>query len=553
MNTLGFGHQVAAGNWVADDFIVGDSEGWNINKLSFFAYQTNSPITSTMTDTNWMIFDDEPGVGTVVANGEGLSYSGWTNIFRVTEENTGVSTARPIMVNEVDISATLPQGTYWLAWQADGELSSGPWAPPITVDGVLTTGNALQYSSTGGGWVPALDSNTQSPQGLPFIIEGTLGTGRIAVSPAFLEIETPPESVVSAALTISNTGTADLDWQILEDTNPAAYVPPEAVESSSEAAGLLHFGPSNPSGVSSSAALHAPDAELVLNQLPNQANGIFTDASCDFCGGTSQVLAENFTLSGPATIHSIVTWGGYYPGDVPTPDDFTVIFHEDDVGLPGTSIITQTDVASYRYATGMGLFGVSEYEQTLTLNPPVYLGAGSYWVEIYNDTGLGTDDWFWETGSFDIVGNGLVGNAFSFAAPGDAWTLDTAQELSIQLRGAEEACDIPEDLPWLSVSPSSGTTGAGASTLIDVTFDAVGLSAGHYSGTLCIESSDPETPLVRVPLTMTVSMQDTYLPLLMRAPVTTAEASTSSPSPLMGLAVLPFAAVTIPLLHRFRS
>jgi hypothetical protein len=66
----------------------------------------------------------------------------------------------------------LTAGTYWLAWQTDGLLSSGPWAPPITIDGMATTGNALQYVSS---WGPANDSGTSTQQGFPFIIEGTRG------------------------------------------------------------------------------------------------------------------------------------------------------------------------------------------------------------------------------------------------------------------------------------------------------------------------------------------------------------------------------------------
>jgi hypothetical protein len=48
-------------------------------------------------------------------------------------------------------------------------LTSGPWAPPITIPGVFNTGNALQYTTSGGTWAPVLDVEQQ---GFPFIIEG---------------------------------------------------------------------------------------------------------------------------------------------------------------------------------------------------------------------------------------------------------------------------------------------------------------------------------------------------------------------------------------------
>ena len=34
--------------------------------------------------------------------------------------------------------------------------------------------------------------------------------------------------------------------------------------------------------------------------------------------------------------------------------------------------------------------------------------------------------------------------------------------------------------------------------VVDVTFDSTGLMAGVYEGTLCVESNDPQNPLVEV-------------------------------------------------------
>ena len=63
------------------------------------------------------------------------------------------------------------EGTYWVAWQTDGTLSSGPWAPPVTILGQTTTGNG-QQSITGGPYAPVSDVGGQ---GFPFIIEGQSG------------------------------------------------------------------------------------------------------------------------------------------------------------------------------------------------------------------------------------------------------------------------------------------------------------------------------------------------------------------------------------------
>lgn len=178
MNTLGAGHQVLNGNRVADDFTIPPGESWNIERITFFAYQTGSTTTSTMTGVNFQIWDGPPGVGgSSVVFGDTttnrMTNTSWSGILRVTETTTGVANDRPIMANECDIAVVLDAGTYWIDWQTDGSLGSGPWAPPITINGQAVTGNS-QQSLAGGAFAPLLDTGTGTPaQGLPFIIDGT--------------------------------------------------------------------------------------------------------------------------------------------------------------------------------------------------------------------------------------------------------------------------------------------------------------------------------------------------------------------------------------------
>src|SRR5690606_13548746 len=69
-------------------------------------------------------------------------------------------------------------------------------------------------------------------------------------------------------------------------------------------------------------------------------------------------------------------------------------------------------------------------------------------------------------------------------------------------------CSNPSDLSWVSVDPTSGSTNPGATTTVDVTFDSTGLAAGTYEGVLCIESNDPDEPVVEVPVSLTVEFVD---------------------------------------------
>ncbi len=71
-------------------------------------------------------------------------------------------------------------------------------------------------------------------------------------------------------------------------------------------------------------------------------------------------------------------------------------------------------------------------------------------------------------------------------------------------------CDSPADLPWLSVDPASGITAPDSSDDTIVTFDSTGLGAGIYEGNLCVSSNDPATPLVVVPVNLEVQAVPTY-------------------------------------------
>jgi|GEM_PF-5424211 len=72
--------------------------------------------------------------------------------------------------------------------------------------------------------------------------------------------------------------------------------------------------------------------------------------------------------------------------------------------------------------------------------------------------------------------------------------------------GPPTGCDSPTDVPWLSVTPASGSVGPVSSTNVTVGVDATGLTVGEsYTATLCVASNDAATPLVQVPVTLDVT------------------------------------------------
>jgi hypothetical protein len=145
-----------------------------VTQMTFFAYQTGSTTTSTINDVRVRLWNGQPNAGGSVIWGDlmtnRLASTTFSNIYRDTETTVGDST-RPIMRVVATVSTSLAPGTYWVEWQMGGTLASGPWAPPITILGQTTTGNALQSSA--GTWTAVADLGTGTPQGFKFIIGGT--------------------------------------------------------------------------------------------------------------------------------------------------------------------------------------------------------------------------------------------------------------------------------------------------------------------------------------------------------------------------------------------
>ena len=61
------------------------------------------------------------------------------------------------------------------------------------------------------------------------------------------------------------------------------------------------------------------------------------------------------------------------------------------------------------------------------------------------------------------------------------------------------------EVPWLSVDPVSGSVPTNDLSSVQVTFDATGLQPDIYTTTLYVVSNDPLTPIVEIPVSLTVN------------------------------------------------
>jgi subtilisin family serine protease len=242
MLTLGFNAGLPNGFRMADDFTVTESGGWNVDTITFYAYQTGSTTTSSFTHVNYRIWDGVPGEpGSNLVFGDTttnrLLSTDWINAYRISE--TTINTQRPIMHVIAEGGFHLAPGTYWVDWQLDGTIASGPWQPPVTITGQATTGNGLQFNPTTGLWAPANDTGTGTPQGLPFTIEGELADPHPCDTPTDISwLSVSPASGTTAAgessdvtVTFDATGLAEGTHEALlcinsnDPANPRVDVP----------------------------------------------------------------------------------------------------------------------------------------------------------------------------------------------------------------------------------------------------------------------------------------------------------------------------------------
>lgn len=142
-----------------------------------------------------------------------MSATTWSNSYRYSDTSPG--TTRPIMKQTVTLGVTLGEGQYWIDWQLAGSLSSGPWAPPITITGQTNTGNALQFST--GAWTPIIDNGT--PQSLPFVLNGTVNTLQMKS----LKIVQNNDQVKVFNTTAFTTGSYKISFRVYIPSGKAGY------------------------------------------------------------------------------------------------------------------------------------------------------------------------------------------------------------------------------------------------------------------------------------------------------------------------------------------
>jgi hypothetical protein len=124
----------------------------------------------------------------------------------------------------------------------------------------------------------------------------------------------------------------------------------------------------------------------------------------------------------------------------------------------------------------------------------------------------------------DEYSNGLIDELYIFNR-----ALSSDEIMAIYQRG------LSWDVLWLSVDPLLGIVPTNGSDPVQVTFDSTGLQPDIYTTNLYVVSNDPLTPIVEIPVTLTVTPYRTHLPLVIKTVETPLGAVPASASPERGV------------------
>ena len=290
----------------------------------------------------------------------------------------------------------------------------------------------------------------------------------IEVDPEELASTQAPDGTGTEVLNIGNVGTADLEWEFVDEL---------AVE------GTLH------------------------EQEVNGTSGIVSDFYADLDAGVFS--ADDFELAASSSITSLYTPGFWVGDDVTTRAtgiDWEIFADAD--GAPGDLVWSHSNTPDGT--------GVSIVDNEITLDVaavndgPLDLEAGTYWLSVWPtipDADNLNDRWNWYQGTPTGAGGMLLDEDFLFGPGTGDWTsieslVGTFSDVAFTVEGTSDPVVCGAD--WLTVDPVSGTTAPDGTTEVTAEFDATGLEEGDYTTQLCIESNDPATPGVTVPVTLTV-------------------------------------------------
>ena len=327
-------------------------------------------------------------------------------------------------------------------------------------------------------------------------IGGVIGEGyceppplpEITVDPALFDVTVDVGSTAQEFLTIGNIGEEVLNYVISVSFGPTETTAPTNVNAKKDP--NSYMTDKDPIA-NSDWDYDCPAGSMVSQPCPDYSTAMTADEAAGY------EFFQSFT--GAGEIQGIRFWGidaiynsGWFTCVGTEPKTFHIGFYADDAGQPG-AMIEDFTIPVARVNTGdlfASSFTMWEYE--VALPSTVNLIDGWFSVMAMTDPG---SCWFLALNAPSGVGTGQQWD-------GSAW--NPQDPMGFCLLG--EAV-----IPWLTVAPLYGAVDPLGSDQVTLDFNAGDYPAGTVlTANLAIASDDPDTPLVDVPVTMTVGVYEPH-------------------------------------------
>ncbi len=316
----------------------------------------------------------------------------------------------------------------------------------------------------------------------------------IVVAPTSLNAALLPDTQATLPLTITNQGGADLVWFVDEAENAAmsTLLAMPTRGSGKDQAGhslsssnnfampLISLPPASPAPLALQALVHDGDFE----NNPSAWNMASSSSDCGSRIGNWYPIWNVTAYSG-----SLDYWGGGYCNNVPVSSYITQT-----ITVPADA--QQLGFYYLAYRPDAGDDGL-DYAY-------VQVDGRTLWT--LDSTATSNTYPNWQVVRLDIseIAGETVTLQAGFLSTG-ALTGNVRLDFFHYIEETTNTCNFPGEIPWLKFSENSGSTAAGDFSNLNVTLDATGLEAGDYSSVICINSNDPATPLLEIPVSLTVS------------------------------------------------
>ncbi|MBA3288071.1 MAG: carboxypeptidase regulatory-like domain-containing protein, partial [Acidimicrobiia bacterium] len=317
-------------------------------------------------------------------------------------------------------------------------------------------------------------------------IDFALAAARLETAPASIEATVQLAETTTAALSIANTGSAALEWEVRE--RETGVTPPEL--------------PPAPT----------LDGEPIVHPLEWAPFALPKGARVERVPGP--------TFDGP--LDEIIDDPD---DDAVAPPEITTVSGASD----GAEMSVQVDFAAPPSELGGFVFLDVDQDPNTGLPAEALFGLPTQDVgmEAFADMFSALDGTVFivDALTFDLIAeipSEVEGSSVRFDVPlatigDDDGALDVAMVLGDFSQPTDWAPDIGHgtiepfrDAPWMSLDPVAGSTEPGATSDVTVTLGGPDVAPGTYEGDVVVVANDPRTPQVRIPVVLEVLLPEDY-------------------------------------------